>query len=60
MASRPPRPLITVIDSTFVLNELEVTFRRGDGGAIQMVQHLPDGAQFVLRREGDVPRELAP
>jgi hypothetical protein len=59
-ASRPPRILTAVNDSTFVLNELEITFRRASGGAIQMVQHLPDGSVFVLRREGDVPGELAP
>lgn len=59
-ASRPPRMLIAVNDSTFVLADLEITFRRAGDGAIQMVQHLADGSQFVLRREGDVPRELAP
>ncbi len=59
-ASRPPRALIAVNDSTFVLNELEMTFRRASDGSIQMVQLLPDGAVFVLKREGDVPRELAP
>lgn len=59
-ASRPPRPLIAVNDSTFVLTDIELTFRHASGGAIQMVQHLPDGSQVVLRREGDVPRELTP
>jgi hypothetical protein len=59
-ASRPPRALIAVNDSTFVLNELEMTFRRASDGSIQMVQHLPDGAVFVLKREGDLPPELAP
>lgn len=59
-ATRPSRPLIAVNDSTFVLADLEITFRRASDGAMQMVQHLADGSQFVLRREGDVPRELSP
>jgi hypothetical protein len=57
MAARPPRPLLAVDDSTFVLTDIDITFRQGSNGVMEMVQHLPDGP-FVLRREGDVPAEL--
>ncbi|HUR00180.1 MAG TPA: S41 family peptidase [Gemmatimonadaceae bacterium] len=57
VAARPPRPLLPVDDSTFVLTDISVSFRRGANGAMEMVQHLPDGP-FVLPREGDVPAQL--
>jgi hypothetical protein len=57
VAERPPRPLLAVDDSTFVLTDISITFRRGANGATEMVQNLPDGP-FVLRREGDVPAQL--
>jgi retinol-binding protein 3 len=57
-ASRPPRPLLAVDDSTFVLSDIDIVFRRGANGVMVMEQHLPDGP-FVLPRVGDVPAELA-
>jgi C-terminal processing protease CtpA/Prc len=58
--SRPPRAMIAVDDSTFVLGALRVTFGAGADGAPQMVQHFADGTTFAMRRTGGVPRELAP
>jgi retinol-binding protein 3 len=57
-ASRPPRPLLPVNDSTFVLSDIEISFVRNASGVMQMVQHLNDGSQLVLARTGDVPNQL--
>jgi C-terminal processing protease CtpA/Prc len=60
-ASRPPRPMVAVNDTTFVLNyAIQITFERGTDGSLRMVQHLADGSVFVTPRVGDVPTELAP
>ncbi|MDB4892650.1 MAG: peptidase [Gemmatimonadetes bacterium] len=60
-ASRPPRALVAVNDSTFVLNNaIQVTFERDASGTMRMVQRLADGSLFVIPRLGDVPGELAP
>ncbi|MFN2637988.1 MAG: S41 family peptidase [Gemmatimonadaceae bacterium] len=55
-ASRPPRPLLAVDDSTFVLSDIKVSFRRGPSGQMQMVQHLNDGSDFVIARLSAVPQ----
>jgi hypothetical protein len=60
-ASRPPRALVAVNDSTFVLNNaIQVTFERDASGSMRMVQRLADGSLFAIPRLGDVPGELAP
>jgi hypothetical protein len=60
-AARPPRNLVPLNDSTFVLNNtVEVTFGRRADGVMQLVQHLPDGVLFALPRLGDAPSDLAP
>ena len=60
-ATRPPRAMIAVNDSTFVLNNaIQITFERGTDGGVRMVQHLADGTLFTSPRVGDVPSELAP
>jgi hypothetical protein len=60
-AMRPPRAMIAVNDTTFVLNNaIQITFERGADGEVRMVQHLADGTLFASRRVGDVPGELAP
>jgi hypothetical protein len=59
--SRPPRPMIAISDSAFVLNSaIRVAFERDANGAMRMVQTLADGSLFVIPRVGDVPGELAP
>ena len=60
-ASRPPRPMVAVSDSTFVLNSaIQVAFERDANGALRMVQTLADGSLFTIPRIGDIPGELAP
>jgi hypothetical protein len=60
-ASRPPRTLVAVNDSTFVLNAaIQVAFERDASGTMRMVQRLADGSLFAMPRVGDVPGELAP
>jgi hypothetical protein len=60
-ASRPPRALVAVNDSTFVLNNaIQVAFERDTSGTMRMVQRLADGSLFVIPRLGDVAGELAP
>lgn len=59
-ASRPPRPMITVDDSTFVLGALRIAFAPGPDGVMRMMQHFADGSTFAMRRTGDAPGELAP
>ena len=59
-ATRPPRPLTALNDSTFALDAFTVTFRRGPDGMMQMVQQPPDGPSFTLPRVAVVPAELAP
>jgi len=59
--SRPPRPMIAISDSAFVLNSaIRVAFERAENGAMRMVQTLADGSLFTIPRIGDVPGELAP
>ena len=59
-ASRPPRGMVAVDDSTFVLGgNLRVRFERTRDGT-NMVQQLADGSLFTTRRTGDVPGDLAP
>ncbi|MEO8335703.1 MAG: hypothetical protein ABI664_12065 [bacterium] len=61
-AGRPPRPLVAVTDTTFVLNAaaIPITFERDASGTMRMVQRLADGSLFVIPRVGDVVGELAP
>ncbi len=59
-AGRPPRPMIAVNDSTFILNSAtQVTFERGSNG-MRMLQRLADGSLFAIPRVGEVPVDLAP
>jgi hypothetical protein len=59
-ATRPPRPLIALNDSTFALGMYLINFGRNSAGDRQMVQQPPDGAPFTLPRIGGVPQDLAP
>jgi hypothetical protein len=60
-ATRPPRAMVTVNDTTFVLNNaIQITFERGADGGVRMVQHLADGSVFALSKVGGVPSELSP
>ncbi|MEP6731254.1 MAG: hypothetical protein ABJE10_11475 [bacterium] len=59
-AMRPPRALVAVNDTTFVLNNtIQLTFEHGADGTVRLVQHLADGSTFVSPRIGDVPSDLA-
>ena len=60
-AARPPRPLVAVNDTTFILNgNLRITFERAANGQMRMVQHLADGSRFATPRTGEVAGEVAP
>ena len=59
-ATRPPRPLTALTDSTFALDTYVIVFGRTPDGGRQMVQQPPDGAPFTLRRVGTVPAGIAP
>ncbi|MEO5813773.1 MAG: S41 family peptidase [Gemmatimonadaceae bacterium] len=60
-AERPPRAMVAVNDSTFVLNSaIQVAFERDASGGMRMVQRLADGSLFWIPRTGDVSGELAP
>jgi hypothetical protein len=59
-AGRPPRAMVAVNDSTFILNSaIQVVFERDTSG-MRMVQKLADGSLFAIPRIGEVPGELAP
>lgn len=59
-AERPPRELVALDDSTFVLDNVAISFEHDTNGGVRMVQHLPDGRLFPLRRIGEVPAAVAP
>lgn len=59
LADRPPRALVALSDTTFVLDENLITFRRVSDGTVQMLLLPPDGPQQILPRTAAVPSDLA-
>lgn len=58
LADRPPRPLVALSDTTFVLDENLITFRRVSDGTMQMMLLPPDRPEQIMPRTAAVPSDL--